>query len=569
SHVPQGLHQPAATFPGDQASVSLLINAEATRLTSVPRSNVKPNGFSHSLGQLESSTSKNLRRSKKGTGSPTCVFDDFPSSRDAGNRDAGIEAEALLSHNFASPVNEPSMGSEQPLLCLASNEPVKVVPAAIKVTQERAKSLSGPCHLSSDGVTAGHDSENHSPLSASAEKSVDRSLSSGSDLPLPLNEDKDLGRFCGDPAHSSASNFKPSQPGGIAERIDEPTMDAGYCNTSAHKESKHAVESKDEQESPHGKMQLASDETSPMLSLEGFFHLLESIEERLAEGEKKMYRISSVSEPHLSCLISLCNRKADLNEEDLEACGALALHQLQRLSWSMSKGCLLPQEVVCDNWTEVAEESRVRSCLSTIGTKLWERWFRHALILRDCGAFTVQGIAKLFAPLLVAKGAFYTDKAEALLNVLLLGEDAVDSDESSGCLPLPFFDDGESRAARPACSHKNFLNGQQSGEEDSQEESFVESIPIRETKAYQLLKQSAALHQPQSPQEDEDELDVFQSGGTSDSHVENPVKDENTQMSSFSFSERPLVGAGNVEKRSVPAVKSKAFWGESDDSNNE
>ncbi|KAK6307115.1 hypothetical protein J4Q44_G00222630 [Coregonus suidteri] len=45
----------------------------------------------------------------------------------------------------------------------------------------------------------------------------------------------------------------------------------------------------------------------------------------------------------------------------------------------------------------------------------------------------------------------------------------------------------------------------QSGEEDSQDESPVESIPIRETKAYQLLKQSATQERQQSSGDEEEE----------------------------------------------------------------
>lgn len=56
---------------------------------------------------------------------------------------------------------------------------------------------------------------------------------------------------------------------------------------------------------------------------------------------------------------SLCNGKAALNGVDLEACGAVVLHQLQRLSWSVSKGCLLPEEIVSANWTS-ADEKKIR-----------------------------------------------------------------------------------------------------------------------------------------------------------------------------------------------------------------
>lgn len=48
----------------------------------------------------------------------------------------------------------------------------------------------------------------------------------------------------------------------------------------------------------------------------------------------------------LCILGSLCNSGASLNDEDLETCGAVVLHELQRLSWSTAKGCLLPQDLV-------------------------------------------------------------------------------------------------------------------------------------------------------------------------------------------------------------------------------
>lgn len=49
----------------------------------------------------------------------------------------------------------------------------------------------------------------------------------------------------------------------------------------------------------------------------------------------------------LYCILdSLCDDGAGLNDEDLEACGAVVLHELQRLSWSTEKGCLLPQDLV-------------------------------------------------------------------------------------------------------------------------------------------------------------------------------------------------------------------------------
>ncbi|KAJ8341815.1 hypothetical protein SKAU_G00341060 [Synaphobranchus kaupii] len=577
SHLAKGLYQPAAIFLGRQTSSSPPVEAEATGATSVQPSNSEPDRFSRSPEQLESGTLKKQRLSKKGTDSPPRLSDDTSAARrDESGEDAGIAAGAPPPLNFASPASEPHAGPERLSPRVTSKVSEEEAPAAVGVGREVANmppAESVPEGVSNDGVAAGDSENTESHSLPSSEKSVDRTLSSGSDLPLSLSEDKDLGGFREDSGHPIARSLKTISPRGAAERSDKP-LAAGYHNANAHEESKDVEGSEAGRESRHGRMPSTSKATSQMLSLEGFSHLLESIEERLDEREKKVYRISSVSEQHLGHLISLCNRKAGLNDEDLEACGAAALHQLQRLSWKTSKGCLLPQEIVSANWTVAAEESRIRSCLATDGTKLWERWFRHAIVLQDHGVFTAEGIAKLFAPLLVEKGASYTDKAEALLSVLLEeaagGTLSVDSDESSGGLPSLLFDSGEIKAARPVRWQETFTHGQQSGEEDSQEESFVESIPIRETKAYQLLKQSAAQHRPQCPEEEEeDELDAFPSGVTRDSHLENSGKDETTRTSSSSFSERPLVGAGKVVRSTVPAVQSKAFWGESDDSNSD
>ncbi|XP_061110440.1 centrosomal protein kizuna isoform X1 [Conger conger] len=596
SHHAEGLYQPTTIFMGRQTSRSPPVEAEGTRATSIQPFSTEPDGFSCPPEQLESGRLKNRQLSRKGTKGPPHLSDDSSAVADSPARpeDAGIVAGAPASLNSVSPGSRPLVGPE-PFSTRTTTYGEETSPT-VGVRQEGVRTPPAervPGGVLDEGVTAGDgectsrvsspefeesggkrqdalDSESHSLLSLSAEKSVDLTLSSGSDLPLSTSEGKDLAGFQEDSALSSARSLKTSRPGSSTERGDKPTTAADYHHTNAGAGSKDMEESEDGRESRHGKMASTSKAFAPILSLEGFFHLLESIEERLDEREKKVYRISTVSEQHLSYLISLCNGKAGLNEEDLEACGAVALHQLQRLSWNTSKGCLLPQDIVSANWTVAAEESRIRSCLPADGAELWEGWFRHALALRDRDAFTIDGIAKLFAPLLVEEGASYTDEAEALLSVLL-EEPIIDSDESSGGLPSCLFDGGKIKAARPVGCRETFTDGQQSGEEDSQEESFVESIPIRETKAYQLLKQSAAQHRPQSPQEDEDEdgLDVFPSGVTHDSHVEKAGKGELARTSSTLFSERRLVGAGKVAKSTVPAVQSKAFWGESDDSNSD
>ncbi|XP_041703411.1 centrosomal protein kizuna-like [Coregonus clupeaformis] len=94
----------------------------------------------------------------------------------------------------------------------------------------------------------------------------------------------------------------------------------------------------------------------------------------------------------------------------------------------------------------------------------------------------------------------YSTKAKVLLRTLLSRSSEecptveVDSESSSCGLPSFLYDSAaEVRPVRPAQEHHAAgMQGLQSGEEDSQDESPVESIPIRETKAYKLLKQCHA-----------------------------------------------------------------------------
>ncbi|KAJ8392998.1 hypothetical protein AAFF_G00069020 [Aldrovandia affinis] len=548
SHLATSLYHPATVFMGRQTPGASPVEARATRATSDQTSAAKPNRFSPPPSLERWPEREHGRGGHRTASTPRAAL--APCDLD------GVRGRAAAHGRSWARGSQDSGGRRRPAWpferrggprrkCSRGGSSPK--PTAVKERQAA-------------------DNESCSLPSSSAEKSVDCTLSSGSELPLSLSEGGDL---AGSPRGGKGS---------------DTSTGASHGGAKAPEQSKDAEKSEVGRERHHGRTPSLSKATGHTLSLEGFSRLLESIEERLDERGKNVYGISSVSEQRLSRLISLCNRKARLSDEDLEDCGAVALHQLQRLSWSTSKGCLLPRETVSANWkAAMAEESRIRACLSADGAKLWERWFKHAVVLRERGVYTADSIARLFTPSLVEKGASYIHEAEALLRALLEeatgGALSVESDESSSGLPSFLLDGGEIRAARPA--HRldasvRGKQGQQSGEEDSREESFVEeSIPIRETKAYQLLKQSAAQQRPQSTQEDEDEeddedgLDVFPPGGTRGRYVDNAGKDETTRTSSSSFREGPRAGAGKATKGTVPAVQSKAFWGESDDSSSD
>ncbi|KAM7403864.1 hypothetical protein PAMA_004336 [Pampus argenteus] len=249
--------------------------------------------------------------------------------------------------------------------------------------------------------------------------------------------------------------------------------------------------------------------TLERLSQEGFFKLLDSIEGRLHGEQTSVYGDSSIDGRQLNRIISLCNGGAGLNDEDLEACGAVVVHEFQRLSWSTAKGCVLPQDLVNAHQSST-EPSEISAGLPPDAARLWDRWFKHALLLKERRVLSAERSVQLFTPLLLERHATYSHQAKVLLRTLLSrsseecppAED--ESDLSSSCgLSSLVAGSVDVKPARPV--QKQRIQELQSTEEDSQDESPVESVPIRETKAYQLLKQSAMQERLQSSEEEEEE----------------------------------------------------------------
>ncbi|KAK0146212.1 Centrosomal protein kizuna [Merluccius polli] len=267
-----------------------------------------------------------------------------------------------------------------------------------------------------------------------------------------------------------------------------------------------------------------TESTAERLTREGLFHLLESIEGHLQGEHTDVYSASLIDDSKLAAIISLCNREAPrVSHEDLEARSAVVLHELQRLSWSTERGCLLPWDLLQDQRSST-QPGDISASLPPGGAGLWDRWFKHALLLKERRVVSTERLLQLFTPLLLPRHATYghqaikraafnlcSAQAKVLLRTLLSRsreecakeeeqeEERSDSSLSHG-LKL-----GDARAARPPqYPGKRAL---QSGGEDSPDESPAESIPIRETKAYQLLKQSATQKWlPTSGEvEDEDE----------------------------------------------------------------
>uniref|UniRef100_A0A8C2XG58 Centrosomal protein kizuna n=1 Tax=Cyclopterus lumpus TaxID=8103 RepID=A0A8C2XG58_CYCLU len=179
-------------------------------------------------------------------------------------------------------------------------------------------------------------------------------------------------------------------------------------------------------------------------------------------GSSRLMKAENSPLTALYILDSLCNRGAGLNDEDLEACGAVILRELQRLSWSTATGCLLPQDLVSAHQSST-EPNEISASLPPDAARLWDRWFKHALLLKERRVLSTERLVQLFTPLLLERHATYKQKKDP---------------PHSHCYPeTPVLPATASHYALP------FLTELQSTEEDSQDESPVESVPIRGKKA--------------------------------------------------------------------------------------
>ncbi|KAG9336125.1 hypothetical protein JZ751_002472 [Albula glossodonta] len=418
SRLAKGLYHPATIFMGRQTSTVLPMESQDTRVTSVHQTVTKlENHYLCSAEGPESGALNDCRLSMKGTNTPPHLLGDvsadgdFPACRKTSEGDAGNMGGIGLASSFAAMAIGPHRGLTPLSACENSKASKGEVAPVTGLVHEGVRPL--PSENDPGGVSDGvvEDSQSCSLPSSSMEKSIDPTLSSDSELPLSLSNETDQAGLPKDTSHPRTHGMSTGEPRGPADRGDMATG-PGHCSAN---ESEEPVAS---EECVVGKPQ---------------------------HGHALL--------PSEAAVQSCCNRKADLKDEDLEACGAAALHQLQTLSRSTSKGCLLPRETISAYQAAGEGGGLNRSCLCADGAKLWECWLKHAVMLQERAIFTADGIAQLFAPLLVEKGAFYVDEAKEVLRALLEeaagGTFSDDSDESSGGLPSLLLDDGEIKAARP------------------------------------------------------------------------------------------------------------------------
>nr|XP_021556339.1 centrosomal protein kizuna [Neomonachus schauinslandi] len=174
-----------------------------------------------------------------------------------------------------------------------------------------------------------------------------------------------------------------------------------------------------------------------------------------------------------------------------------------------------------------------------------------------------------------------TTRATALLKKALTEEcddrSAIHSNESSCSLPSILNDNSGIKEARPAQWLNNVRTKEQEVSsgcgDESREESMAAKIPITETKAYQLLKQSTLQDNINHTEDRFQKMDVSVlqlsglniGSGTFKTKTANKIASE----ASFSSSEGSPLSRHENEKKLTTNLEFKAFWCESDDSNSE
>ncbi|XP_074983377.1 centrosomal protein kizuna isoform X6 [Caretta caretta] len=141
------------------------------------------------------------------------------------------------------------------------------------------------------------------------------------------------------------------------------------------------------------------------LSFEGFSHLLQFIEDLVAKAAPEcltLYQSGTISLAKMKKLISFCNQTGNLKEEDLEACEAVVLHQLQGLLQNTLNGCLLPGKTLNDRGRST-DEKQTRCDLPLDFAMLWERLCKHILFLKKHHVLLKEEVKEMFGTLLISE----------------------------------------------------------------------------------------------------------------------------------------------------------------------
>ncbi|KAM7118350.1 centrosomal protein kizuna isoform 1-T1 [Ciconia maguari] len=272
--------------------------------------------------------------------------------------------------------------------------------------------------------------------------------------------------------------------------------------------------------------------------------LIEDVVVRTSPRHRALYRGEHVGTMGTAELLSFCNRAGSLKEDDLEACEAVVLHQLRALLQSVLNGGLLPEKTL-DAKGRAVDEKQTRPDQQRDVDVLWTCLSNHALFLKTHQVQLTEEVAEMFESLLLSSKKAQDGQALPVLREVLPEEcgdrSSIQSNESSYSLPSIPNDGGDIKQAKhaPRLAGAGEQEVTSWCEDESKEESAVEKIPIT----------------------------GWDSG---DNSSKAKASQEMHSETSSSPNERsPPFSRPETRKGIVTAIKSKAFWGESDDSSSE
>ncbi|XP_069706407.1 centrosomal protein kizuna isoform X2 [Phaenicophaeus curvirostris] len=259
--------------------------------------------------------------------------------------------------------------------------------------------------------------------------------------------------------------------------------------------------------------------------LAGLPHALQLIEDSVARRNPQhrvLYQGEHAGMKGSLELLSFYNQAGSMKEDDLGACEAVVLHQLRALLQSMLNGCLLPEKTL-NAEGRAADEKQTRPDQQSDVDMLWTYLSSHALFLKKHQVQLTEEVAEMFERVLGSSKTAQDGQALPVLKEVLPEErgdrSSIQSNEPSYSSPLIPNDSGEIKQAK---------------------------------------------HVPQLADTGEQDWD------SSDNSSEAKGSREAHSETNFSLNERsPPFSRTGTRKGAVAAIKSKAFWGESDDSSSE
>ncbi|XP_065488059.1 centrosomal protein kizuna [Caloenas nicobarica] len=258
-------------------------------------------------------------------------------------------------------------------------------------------------------------------------------------------------------------------------------------------------------------------------TLAGLVRALQRIEDAALRSPQRraLYQGGHAGTVGTAELLSFCNRDGSLKDDDLEACEAAVLHQLRALFLSALNGCLPPEKTLHAEGRAVDEKQTrlgqreaavLQTCLSN-----------HALFLKKHQVQLPAEVAEMFERLLLSERAQDGQAVPVLREVL-----------------------PEEHGDRSSAQSAESCRGSPSIPQDGGEPAAAKQAP--------RLAGSAGER----------------GWGAGDNGSKAKESQEMRLETSSSSNERsPPFPRTETRKGMVTAIKSKAFWGESDDSSSE